>query len=214
MLRENLWWSAPREGDQAWLSPPFLAIVLPHTTRPSNPSRRKGWDVKRGGCMICGEGGREKFREVGCMIGGWVVGRSWGSLKKVAIKEAGSTLGKGWVTSTEVGLVWPHTAVNLQKRNISLNLLFRLWVMCSLLIFLSLILKDRVFLEKMLKREYPEPNLVGMSSPTREAALSLSLKHIYHTCAPVEIYQKHFANVRKKLISINVQKQNISYVLD
>ena len=58
--------------------------------------------------------------------------------------------------------------------------------------------KDRVFLEKMLKREYPEPNLVGMSSPTREAALSLSLKHIYHTCAPVEIYQKHFANVRKK----------------
>ena len=151
--------------------------------------------------------GREvgEVREVGCMIGGWVVGRSWGSLKKVAIKEAGSTLGKGWVTSTEVGLVWPHTAVNLQKRNISLNplffLAFRLWVMCSLLIFLRFIPKfwnDRVFLEKMLKREYPEPNLVRMSSPTREAALSLSLKHIYHTCAPVEIYQKHFANVRKK----------------
>ena len=81
---------------------------------------------------------------------------------------------------------------------------------------ISKILKDRVFLEKMLKREYPEPNLVGMSSPTREAALSLSLKHIYHTCAPVEIYQKHFANVRRKNlhISINVQKQNISYVLD
>ena len=80
---------------------------------------------------------------------------------------------------------------------------------------ISKILKDRVFLEKMLKREYPEPNLVGMSSPTREAALSLSLKHIYHTCAPVEIYQKHLANVRKYLhISINVQKQNISYVLD
>ena len=81
----------------------------------------RGWmhDLWRGREREVGE-----VREVGCMIGGWVVGRRWGSLKKVAIKEAGSTLGKGWVTSTEVGLVWPHTAVNLQKRNISLNQFF------------------------------------------------------------------------------------------
>ena len=76
MLRENLLWWAPREGDQAWLSPPFLAIVLPHTTRPSNPSRRKGWDVKRGGCMICGEGGGEKLGKLekldAWLEGGWL----------------------------------------------------------------------------------------------------------------------------------------------
>ena len=34
-----------------------------------------------------------------------------------ASKKTGSTLGKGWATSTEVGLVWPHTVVNLQRRN-------------------------------------------------------------------------------------------------
>ena len=52
----------------------------------------EGWmrDLWRGRGPEVGE-----VREVGCMIGGWVVGRSWGSLKKVAIKEAGSTLGKG-----------------------------------------------------------------------------------------------------------------------
>ena len=33
---------APREGYKAWLPPPFLAIVLPHTTGPSNPSRCLG----------------------------------------------------------------------------------------------------------------------------------------------------------------------------
>ena len=48
-------------------------------------------DWEEGGWL--GEVG--EVREVGCMIGGWVVERSWGSLKKVAIKEAGSTLGKG-----------------------------------------------------------------------------------------------------------------------
>ena len=96
-------------------------------------------------------------------------------------------------------------------------LCFRLWVMCSLLIFLRFIpkfSKTGCFLKKCWKENIQSPILWGWVLPPGRLPYHC-LSNIFTTLVLQWRYIKSILQMwEKKLISINVQKQNISYVLD